>query len=321
MADKERIGFIGLGNMGSRMARRIMAAGYVLAVYDVSAEKMRPFEREGSRAARTPKDAAGASDVVLCSVPDDSVLRGVVFGPDGAFAGHSRGSYFVNLSTVSPMVSRELAEKGRGRGVSMIDAAVSGSTPQAEQGSLVVFAGGDPAACEHVKPILDVLASNVFYMGPSGAGAAMKLVVNTLLGVGLQAIAEAVALGQKAGLPRERLLDVLGQTAVVAPGHRSKLANALREEYPVTFALRLMYKDFGLVLEEAAERAVSMPATAVARQMCAARMAKGHEEDYSAVIQLMENLAGVGDGQGRIRPQGGTRGAPQGAKRSKMPAP
>jgi 3-hydroxyisobutyrate dehydrogenase-like beta-hydroxyacid dehydrogenase len=291
--EKERIGFIGLGNMGSRMARRIIAAGYALTVCDTDENKTRVFEQQNVQRAGTPYELAGRSEAILCSVPDDAAVREVVTGRNGVLAASGPLRYFVDLSTVSPANSRELAKAGRERGVSMIDAAVSGSTPQAEQGALVVFTGGVPDACEHVRPILDVFSSSVHYMGPSGSGSAMKLVVNTLLGVGIQAIAEAIALGQKAGLPKDRLLDVLGQTAVVAPGHKGKLAKALRDEYQTTFPLRLMYKDFGLILEEAAEQSVPMPTTAVARQICAAEMVKGFEEDYSAVIRLMEQLAGI----------------------------
>jgi len=301
MADKERIGFIGLGSMGSRMAERILKGGYPLTVYNKSREKTQPFVRWGAQAVETPRDLALRSEVILCSVADDAAVRAVMLGPDGVLTGAREGAIIVNLSTVSPTTSRELAQATRARDVSMIDAPVSGSAPQAEQGSLVVFVGGEQASYEHVKPVLDLLGKETFYMGPSGAGSAMKLVVNTILGVGLQAIAEAIALGQKAGLPKDRLLDVLGQTAVVAPGHKAKLENALREEYPVTFALRLMYKDFGLIMDEAAKLAVPMPATAVTRQMCAAERVKGLEEDYSVVIRLMESLAGLGTDAGGDR--------------------
>jgi 3-hydroxyisobutyrate dehydrogenase len=304
VTDQERIGFIGLGTMGSRMAERIRAAGYPLAVYNRSRAKTQPFVQRGGQAVETPRELAERSDVILCSVTDDAALRGVMLGPDGALAGARSGAVIVDVSTVSPAISRELARAARAKGVSMIDAAVSGSGPQAEQGTLTIFVGGEQEAYERTKPVLDVLGKEIFYMGPSGAGSTMKLVVNTLLGVGLQAIAEAIALGEKAGLRKDRLVDVLGQTTVVAPGHRAKLTNALREEYPVAFALRLMSKDFGLVLDQAAELDVPMPATAVARQMCAAELAKGLEEDYSAVIRLMESLAGIGAAEGKSAKRG-----------------
>ncbi|MHB1416313.1 MAG: NAD(P)-dependent oxidoreductase [Chloroflexota bacterium] len=174
-----------------------------------------------------------------------------------------------------------------------LDTPVLGSTPQAEQGTLTIFVGGEPAAFANGRPTLEVLGKEAHHMGPSGAGTTMKLVANTMLGVGLQALAEAIALGARSGLDLARLLDVLGQTPVVAPVHKAKLQNASRGEYPVTFALRLMYKDFGLILRQAAELSIPMPATAVAQQMCAAEHAAGREEDYSATIRLMESLAGL----------------------------
>lgn len=294
MTEKEAIGFIGLGSMGSRMAERILNGGYPVTVYNKTKEKTESFVRRGAQAAETPRDLATRSDLILCSVSDDAAVRAVMLGRDGVLTGARDGAIIVNLSTVSPTTSRELAQAGGERGASMIDAPVSGSTPQAEQGSLAIFVGGEQDSYQHVKPVLELLGKQIFYMGPSGAGSIMKLVVNTLLGVGLQAIAEAIALGEKAGLHKNRLLDTLGQTAVIAPGHKGKLANALRDEYPMTFGLHLMYKDFGLILDEAAELSVPMPATAVARQICAAERAKGLEEDYSAVIRLMESLAGLG---------------------------
>jgi SpoVK/Ycf46/Vps4 family AAA+-type ATPase len=156
-----------------------------------------------------------------------------------------------------------------------------------------MFVGGERAAHGRCRPILDVIGRATLYMGPSGAGATMKLVVNSLLGVGMQALAEAIALGERAGLDREALLDALGQTAVLTPGQKAKLENARRESYPVAFALRLMWKDLGLVLRLAQEHAVSMPATAAAHEVLAIERAKGLEEDFSAVIRTVEELSGA----------------------------
>src|SRR5216683_7593243 len=146
---------------------------------------------------------------------------------------------FIGMGTVSPHTSRHLFQAARAKGVAMIDAAVSGSVPQVEQGSLVIFVGGDQQTYEQCKPILDVLGENSFYMGASGMGSTMKLVVNTLLGLGMQALAEAIALGEKAGIEQGLLLDVLEQTAVLTAGQKSKLANVKRGQYPTQFALSL----------------------------------------------------------------------------------
>ena len=287
------LGFIGMGHMGSHMAQRLIDAGYSLSVYDRTRQKAKALGQRGAQVAQTPRDLAANCQVVMACVTDDEAQHDVMFGPDGALAGVHAGSAMIDLSTVSPDASRRLFAAAREKAVPMIDAAVSGSVPQVEQGSLVIFVGGDHKTFEQGKPILDVLGQNSFYMGASGMGTTMKLVVNTLLGLGMQALAEAIALGEKAGLEKGLLLDVLGQTAVLTSGQKSKLENVKREEYPTNFALSLMHKDFSLVLSRAYDLSVSMPSTAAAQQMYTAAMAKGMDEDFSIMIKFMEELAGL----------------------------
>jgi len=290
---KPSIGFIGMGHMGSHMAQRLLDAGYQVTVYDRTEEKAQELEHRGAMFAQTPKELAANCQVVMACVTNDEAQHDVMFGPDGALAGAHAGSVIIDLSTVSPDASRRLFQAAKEQGVSMIDAAVSGSVPQVEQGSLVIFVGGEQEIYQQCKPILDVLGQNSFYMGASGMGTTMKLVVNTLLGLGMHALAEAIALGEKAGVEKELLLDVLGKTAVLTPGQKSKLENVRREQYPTNFALSLMHKDFSLVLSQAYDVSVSMPATAAAQQMYTAAMAKGMDADFSIMIQFMEELAGL----------------------------
>ena len=290
---KPSIGFIGMGHMGSHMAQRLLAAGYRLTVYDRTEEKAKALRQRGAQVAQTPKDLAASCQAVMACVTDDEAQQDVMFGPEGALAGTHVDSVIIDLSTVSPDASRRLYQAAKQKGVPMIDAAVSGSVPQVEQGSLVIFVGGEHKTYQQCKPILDVLGQNSFFMGASGMGTTMKLVVNTLLGLGMQALAEAIALGEKAGLEKGLLLDVLGQTAVLTPGQKSKLDNVRREQYPINFALSLMHKDFSLVLSRAYDLSVSMPTTAAAQQMYTAAMAKGMDEDFSIMIKFMEELAGV----------------------------
>ena len=290
---KPSIGFIGMGHMGSHMAHRLLDAGYPMTVYDRTHEKAKALGQRGAQVAQTPKDLAANCQVVMACVTNDEAQQGVMFGPDGALAGVHGGSMIIDLSTVSPNASRRLFQAAKEQDVPMIDAAVSGSVPQVDQGSLVIFVGGEQKTYEQYKPILEVLGNTSFYMGASGMGTTMKLVANTLLGLGMQALAEAIALGEKAGLEKGLLLDVLGQTAVLTPGQKSKLDNVRREEYPTNFALSLMHKDFSLVLSQAYDVSVSMPATAAAQQMYTAAMAKGMDEDFSIMIQFMEELAGL----------------------------
>ncbi len=292
-----RVGFIGLGAMGSRMAGRLLAARHDVLVYNRTPQRTRPLEQGGAKVAPTAKQLAAGVDVVCSSVANDAALEEVMFGPDGALAGARPGAVVIEMSTVSPRTSRRLHEAARSKGVAVLDAPVSGSTVQAEQGQLVIFVGGEEDVYQKCQPILAVLGSKTFYLGPSGAGATMKLCVNTLLGLGVQALAEAIALGLKAGLPRERFIQVLGETAVVSPSQKTKLENARKDQYPPAFALRLMLKDFGLIVETGMELSVPMPATAAAVQVAAAergrQLAVHSDEDFSVVVRAMERWAGV----------------------------
>jgi len=287
------LGFIGLGAMGSRIAERLRRDGHSMTVYDRDPKRVEPLAANGVAAARTPAEVAARSEIVLSCVADDAAVEAVLLGRHGALEQVRPGTLVIDLSTVSPVTSRLVADAARAKDAAFVDAAMSGSTPQAEQGALVVFAGGEPGAIERARPILDAFSKTVFHMGQAGAGTTMKLVVNTLLGAGLQILAEALALGEKAGIDRKRLAEVLGETAVVSPAQRGKLANAVANEFPSTFPVRLMYKDFNLILAHAAALAVPMPTAAVAAQLCAAQDARGPDEDFSATIRLMRQLAGM----------------------------
>jgi 3-hydroxyisobutyrate dehydrogenase-like beta-hydroxyacid dehydrogenase len=292
-----RVGFIGLGAMGSRMAGRFLAAHHEVVLYNRTPERTKALADRGATVAATPRQLAAEVDVVCSSVANDAALEQVMLGPDGALAGARPGATVIEMSTVNPRTARRLHAAARSKGVALLDAPVSGSTLQAEQGQLVIFVGGEPDVYQKCRPLLAVLGSKTFYLGSSGSGATMKLCVNTLLGLGIQALAEAIALGEKAGLERGRFLDALGETAVVSPSQKAKLDNARKDQYPAAFALRLMFKDFGLIMDTALELSVPMPATAAAVQVAAAEHAREvaaqGDEDFSVVIRAMERLAGV----------------------------
>ena len=288
-----RLGFIGIGNMGSRIARRLLEHGYQVIAYNRSREAAEALVKFGATVADSIAELASEADVILSSLTNDDAVKSVYTDPQGVFAHLRHGSAIIEMSTVLPATSRELYELSRAAGVKFLDSPVSGSTPAAKEGTLTLFCGGDEELFQAAQPIFSSVASQYFYLGSSGAGTAMKLAANTLLGVGMQAIAESVALGQKEGLDRHRLLEVLSHTAVIAPAHLGKLPRADRGDYSAQFAIRLMNKDFGLVLATAAAAKVPMPATAAAYQMNVAEFGEGKEEDFSAVITLMERLARV----------------------------
>ena len=299
--ENTRLGFIGIGNMGSRMAKRLLDHGYQLTAYNRSRAAAEALTKYGATVADSVAELASEADVIFSSLTNDATVKSVYTDPQGVCANVRRGAAIIEMSTVLPSTSRVLYELSREAGVSFLDSPVSGSTPAAEEGTLTLFCGGDEDLFQAAQPILSAIGKQYYYLGGSGSGTAMKLVANTLLGVGMQAIAESIALGQKEGLDRHRLLEVLSHTAVIAPAHLGKLSRADAGDYSVQFALRLMNKDFGLVLETAAAAKVSMPATAAAFQMNVAEFNEGKEEDFSAVIGLMERLAHVGMSEGGSR--------------------
>jgi 3-hydroxyisobutyrate dehydrogenase-like beta-hydroxyacid dehydrogenase len=290
---RSRLGFIGLGHLGSPIARRLVAAGFPVVVYDLDHRSAMELAHAGAEVARNPAELAKEVDVVLSCLPDEITVEEIYLGSGEVLRNARNGTRIIELSTISPELSRRLHRAAQQLNISVLDVAVSGSTPAAEAGKLTLFGGGDRKGFEAAESICAAIASQWFYMGPSGSGVAMKLVVNTLLGVGMQAIAEAVALGLKLDLPRDLLFDTLAKTAVVAPAHAGKLASAKRDDYAPQFPVRLMRKDFGLVLAAATHAGLAMPATEAAAAINAAEAASGSEEDFSAVVRRMEHDAGA----------------------------
>ena len=288
VTSRSRLGFIGLGYLGSRIARRLDAAGFPMMIYDRDREKTKELAALGVRVAPNPETLAEEADVVLSCLPSDAAVKAVYLGTGKILDSCRPGTRIVELSTIGPETSRQIHDAAAKFDVSMLDVAISGSTPAADAGKLTLFGGGERNVFESVQPIFAPIASQWFYIGPSGSGVAMKLVVNTLLGLGMQSIAEAVALGSGLGLTRDLLLDTLAKTAVVAPAHAGKLATAKRNHYAPQFPIRLMYKDFGLILTAAAECGLSMPATEAAATVNSSEAETGGEEDFSAVIRRME---------------------------------
>ena len=292
--ETDRLGFIGIGYMGRPIARRLLEAGFKLTAYDRDRNKADEIVRYGGTVAQSVSELSSSCNVVLSCLPSDQAVLDIYRGSGGVFAHARPGSVIIDMSTVYPETSQELSKRGSERGVEVLDVTMSGSTPTAENGLLTLFGGGNKERFDSAESIFRVIAKNYFYLGPSGSGATMKLVVNALLGIGMQAIAEAVALGEKAGLDRNRLLDVLSQTAVVAPAHAGKLQRAKKSDYSPQFPIRLMNKDFGLIFNLAAAVGARMPAAGAAFEINARQTDEGPEQDFSAVILQMEKQAHLG---------------------------
>jgi 3-hydroxyisobutyrate dehydrogenase-like beta-hydroxyacid dehydrogenase len=298
--ENDRLGFVGIGYMGRPIARRLLESGFKLTAYDRNRAKAEELIPYGGNVAQSVSELSSSCNVVLSCLPTDEAVLDTYRGPNGVFANAHRGSVVIDMSTVYPETSQELSRRGAEVGIEVLDVTMSGSTPTAENGLLTLFGGGDKERFDSAESIFRVIAKKYFHLGPSGSGATMKLVVNTLLGIGMQAIAEAVALGEKAGLDRNRLLEVLSETAVVAPAHAGKLQRAKKSDYSPQFPIRLMNKDFGLIFDLANAVGARMPAAGAAFEINARQSEEGPEQDFSAVILQMEKRAHVGsDGDGQ----------------------
>jgi 3-hydroxyisobutyrate dehydrogenase-like beta-hydroxyacid dehydrogenase len=220
-SENTRLGFIGIGSMGSRIASRLLGAGYHLTAYNRTREAAEALVQDGATIADSIAELTSNSDVIFSCLTNDEAVISVYTDPQGVFDYLRHGSVIIEMSTVLPGTSREISKLASHIQVKCLDAPISGSTPLAEKGTLTLFCGGDEEIFQAAQPLFSAIASQYFYLGESGSGTAMKLVANTLLGVGMQAIAEAVAFGQKEGIDRHKLLEVLSHTAVIAPAHIS----------------------------------------------------------------------------------------------------
>src|SRR6202050_3588471 len=292
--EKYKLGFIGIGFMGHPIARRLLESGFQLMAYDRDRRKAAELIQYGGSVAQSVAEVSSTCNVVLTCLPSDQVVLDIYRGSDGVFANVRPGSLVIDMSTVYPDTSQILSNLGSQHSVEVLDVTISGSTPVAEKGLLTLFGGGNKECFDGAESIFRAIAHQYFYLGPTGSGAKMKLVVNTLLGIGMQAIAEAVALGEKSGLDRERLLEVLAKTAVIAPAHVGKLARVAVNDYSPQFPLRLMNKDFDLILKAAAREHVPMPATEAAFYVNSEELTgNNNEKDFSAVLRRMEEVAGI----------------------------
>ena len=284
---KKSIGFIGIGTMGSRMCVRLLDAGHEVTVFNRDKTKTKPLVKLGAKVADSVAELVKAVDYICISVSNDEAIKDVV---QLIGAADPSDKTIISLSTISPDTAVELAENISSSNAHFIDAPVSGSAPQVESGQLLVFGSGDKKVFDDVKPIVDAFSKAAYYLGPAGDGSRMKLVANTLLGLGAQSLAEALLLGQRMGIQKDKMIEVLSESAVVSTSQKIKMQNALTDDYPVAFSLANMYKDYGLILEQAHETNTPMPATVAAQQISAIGMARGLDTDFAVVIQLLEEM-------------------------------
>ena len=285
---KPRVAFFGLGLMGGGMARRLLGAGYPLAVYNRSVEKAEALATEGARVARTPREAATDADVVVSMVADDNASRGVWLGDDGALAAVREGTVLIECSTVTTAWIRELSSAAREKGCELLDAPVTGSKPQAAAGQLRFLVGGSAAALERVRPILDAMSAEVVHVGPVGSGALLKLINNFLCGVQAASLAQALTLAERAKLDVERTAQVLMNGAPGSPLVKGLTPRMLERDYTPNFHLSLMAKDLSYSLKEGERCGVTLSTASAALEEFERALEQGREhDDFSAVIEAV----------------------------------
>ena len=290
----QTIGFIGLGIMGRPMARNLLKAGYSLVVHSRSRGPVDEIVKAGAKAAGSPKEVAAQCDVLITMLPNSPDVEQVALGPNGIIEGARRGLVFVDMSTISPIVSKKVGEALAAKGVAMLDAPVSGGEKGAIDGALSIMVGGDKAVFEKVLPIFQAMGKTITLLGPLGFGGFTKLANQIIVAVNLTALAEALTLGKKAGLDRELLLTALAGGLAGSKCLDQKKANYIAGAYNPGFKIDLHYKDLGLIMESASALGVPVPTTAVVQQLFNALRVKGRGGlDHSGVITLLEDLAGA----------------------------
>lgn len=289
-----RVGFAGLGLMGSRMARHFLKKGFALTVWNRSAERCAPLRAEGAAVAASPRELAERCDVVVSCVSDPAAVERVVFAEDGVLAGARPGLRYVETSTISPELSRRVAAAFQARGADALEAPVTGSKNGAEAGTLVIMTGGRPELHEELLPVLMAMGSKAIHCGETGAASVVKLIGNAMISYMLEGFCEGLVVARKAGIPQEKLLEVVQATGYASPYYAFKGAAIAKRDFEQHFSIDLLVKDQNLMLQEAHRQRAPMPGLAAMREVFQSARALGYgQEDIAAVVKVLERGAGL----------------------------
>jgi 3-hydroxyisobutyrate dehydrogenase-like beta-hydroxyacid dehydrogenase len=288
------LGFVGLGVMGGRIAKRLLDAGHDVTGYNRTRSKADWLVEAGMRWADSPRAVVESADVVFTMVTDTTALQAVPDGPDGLLAGLAPGKLFVDMSSISPAASRELAAKVAATGARMLDAPVSGSVSTLEEGKLSIMVGGDAGAVEEVLPLLRQIGPTVTHVGENGQAVAMKIATNLSLAVQMLAFSEGVLLAERSGIPRETAVHVLLNSVIASPMIKYRGPFVLGQPDEAWFDVNMMQKDLLVALEMGRQLDVPLPTTATANQLLTAARALGLEKkDFAALFEVLATMSGV----------------------------
>jgi 3-hydroxyisobutyrate dehydrogenase-like beta-hydroxyacid dehydrogenase len=286
------LGFIGLGSMGSRIAKRLLAAGNQVSGYNRTPEKAEALIQAGMQWKNTPRDVAQAADITLSMVRDSAALSSVTDGPDGILAGLSAGKIYVDMSTVSPRLIRDLAGRVAATGARMLEAPVSGSIPAAEAGTLIIYVGGEAQALERVQPTFEQLSQKVIHVGESGQAIVTKIAINLNLPTQLISLFEGLLLAERSGIPRATALESLLNSAAASPAMKYRGPLILNMPEEVWFSAEMMQKDLRLAWELGEELGVELRTVELAQEMLAKAEELGYgDEDFAVLFKVVEYLS------------------------------
>jgi 3-hydroxyisobutyrate dehydrogenase-like beta-hydroxyacid dehydrogenase len=288
------LGFVGLGVMGSRMAKRLLDAGHRVTGYNRTRSKAQWLVDAGMQWADTPRQAADEAAIVFSMIANTEALRAITTGPDGIIAGLSHGKIYIDMSTVSPAASRELAEQVAAKGARMLDAPVSGSVVTLDEGKLSIMVGGERDAFERALPVLQAIGPKVTRVGANGLAASMKIAHNLSLAVQMLAFSEGVLLAEKSGIARETAVEVLLNGVIASPMVKYRGPFVLHMPDEAWFDVEMMQKDLLLALEMGLQLDVPLPTTAVTNQWLTAARAMGlQKQDFAVLFEVLARMAGV----------------------------
>jgi 3-hydroxyisobutyrate dehydrogenase-like beta-hydroxyacid dehydrogenase len=288
------LGFIGLGVMGSEMVNRLLGKGHSVTGYNRTRAKSEWLVKKGMKWADSPRGVAAAADVTFSMVTNSAALGAIANGPDGFLAGLTKGKTLIDMSTVSPAYSREIAARVREKGADMVDAPVSGSVITLQEGKLSVMVGGRRETFEKVKPLLNDVGPKVTYVGENGLALVMKIATNLSLAVQMLAFSEGVLLAEKSGIARETAVDVLTHSVIASPMVQYRGPFVLKMPDEAWFNVNMMQKDMVLALELGRQLDVPMPTTSVTNEFLTAARGMGMaEKDFAVVFDALAQMSGV----------------------------
>jgi len=290
-----KLGFLGLGMMGYPMARNLLRAGHEVALWSNQAAKARKLaDGEKGRFCATPKEVAGNADCIFLCVGDTQMARAVILGPDGISSGARAGTVVADASTISPSESRKIGQILKKKGVEMLDAPCTGSTPGAESGNLTFMVGGDSGVFNSIRPYFEPMGKRLFYCGGPGMGLQAKLTQNLILCNLMMAFNEGMVLATKGGVDPQLMMEVLDASAAKSGLVSYKSPFVFRRDFQANFATKWMHKDIGLMLDSGKELEVPLPTTALTHQMFQMAISSGFgEDDFCSTIKVLERMAGV----------------------------